>query len=149
MGIAYGVFGLLITYTGYLRVTEYEKGFNFYEHVPLFWVKISLLGVLGASSFFNTVIIVKRSIAKRNGQLEPMGEKLASRMTTICNAELTALFSIPLTATFMARGIGYSDGIPWQAEAGLVFALFGFLSYKYVKEALSFEDNPIALDSSE
>ena len=101
--ILYGLFGALIAYTGYLRASQYEKGFYFYSHEPLFWLKIAMVGVFGATSFFNTTIIIKRSIAKRNGNLEPMGEKLSKRMVSICNAELTALASIPLVATFMAR----------------------------------------------
>ena len=88
--IGLGIFGLLIAYTGYLRAA-YEKGFDFYSHEPLFWLKIAFVGVFGAASFFNTIIIIKRSVAKRNGDLEPMGEKLANRMKQICNAEITAI----------------------------------------------------------
>ena len=89
--IGLGLFGVLIAYTGYLRAAQYEKGFDFYSHEPLFWLKIAFVGVFGAASFFNTIIIIKRSEAKRNGELEPMGEKLASRMISICNAEITAI----------------------------------------------------------
>ena len=78
--IGLGIFGALIAYTGYLRAAQYEKGFDFYSHEPLFWLKIAFVGVFGAASFFNTIIIIKRSVAKRNGDLEPMGEKLAARM---------------------------------------------------------------------
>ena len=55
---------------------------------------------------------------------------------------------VPLTATFMARGVGYAEDFPWQAEAALAALVFGGLSFKYVKEALTFEDSPISLDSS-
>lgn len=141
--ILYGLFGALIAYTGYLRTVQYEKGFYFYSHEPLFWLKIAMVGVFGASSFFNTTIIISRSIDKRNGKLQPMNEKLAKRMISICNAELTALASIPLAATFMARGVSYSETVPWQAEAGAVALLFAGLSFKYIKEALTFEDGPL------
>lgn len=102
--IGLGLWGALIAYTGYLRATEYEKGFAFYSHEPLFWLKIAFVGVFGAASFFNTIVIIKRSVNKRNGKFEPMGDKLAKRMIQICNAELVAIATIPLTATFMARG---------------------------------------------
>jgi len=147
--IGLGVFGVGIAYSGYLRAVEYEKGFDFYAHEPLFWLKIAFVGVFGASSFFNTVVIIQRAVAKRNGNFTPMGEKLSNRMIRICNAELTAITIIPLTATFMARGVGYSQDIPWQAEAALAALVFGGLSFKYIKEALTFEDNPISLSSSE
>ena len=42
--IGYGVWGLLITYTGYLRATSYEKGWDFYSANPLFWLKICFFG---------------------------------------------------------------------------------------------------------
>ena len=102
--IGLGLWGALIAYTGYLRATEYEKGFAFYSHEPLFWLKIAFVGVFGAASFFNTIVIIKRSVNKRNGKFEPMGDKLAKRMIQICNAELVAIATIPLAATFMARG---------------------------------------------
>eukprot|EP00957_Ditylum_brightwellii_P102205 7791244-Ditylum_brightwellii.AAC.1 len=69
-----------------------------------------------------------------------MGEKLAKRMVQICNAELVALATIPATATFMARGVGYSRDFPWPVEAALAAAVFLGLSFKYVKEAVEFED---------
>jgi putative membrane protein len=144
--IGLGLFGVLIAYTGYLRATEYEKGFDFYAHEPLFWLKVAFVGVFGASSFFNTIVIIQRAIAKRNGELVPMGDKLSKRMIQICNAELVAVSVIPLTATFMARGVGYSADFPWQAEAGLAAVVFLGLSFKYVKEALTFEDSNSSIE---
>ena len=81
-------------------------------------------------------------MAKRNDptSVAPMSEKLASRMTSIINAEILALLAIPLTATTMARGIGYADWLPWQAGAAFpALALFG-LGYKYVNEAFSWQE---------
>lgn len=69
-----------------------------------------------------------------------MSEALAQRMIKICNAEIVAISLIPLAATFMARGVLYSDAIPWQVEAGFDAVVFLGLSYKYLKEALTFED---------
>ena len=145
--IGYGVFGAIITYTGYLRAVQYEKGFDFYSHEPLFWLKIAFVGVWGASSFFNTITIIRRAVDKKNGKFVPMGEALAKRMIQICNAELVAVAIIPLTASLMARGVGYSEDIPWQAEAGLAAIIFAGASFKYVKEAFSFEDSIASEDS--
>jgi putative membrane protein len=147
--IGYGIFGALIAYTGYLRAVQYEKGFDFYSHEPLFWLKIAFVGIWGASSFFNTATIIKRAVDKRNGKFVPMGEKLAKRMIQICNAELVAVAIIPLTATFMARGVAYSEDIPWEAEAALAALIFVGASYKYLKEAFSFEDDVPKLESSD
>ena len=38
----YGIAGVLVLYTGYLRATEYGKGWEFYSHEPIFWVKMWL-----------------------------------------------------------------------------------------------------------
>lgn len=138
--VGYGVWGVLIAYTGYMRVVSTEKGFDFYSHEPLFWLKITFVGILGAASFFNTTQVIKRSIARQNGEFEPMSEALAKRMIQICNAEIVAIATIPLTATFMARGVLYSESIPWQAEAGLAAAVFAGLSFKYLKEGLTWQE---------
>ena len=63
---AYGLASLLLVYTGYLRVTQYGKGWAFYQHEPIFWLKLTLLAVAGAASFFPTMIIIQRSVAQRN-----------------------------------------------------------------------------------
>ena len=43
----YGLAGALVVYTGYLRVTAYGKGWEFYQHEPIFWFKMALLAVMG------------------------------------------------------------------------------------------------------
>lgn len=136
-----GVWGLLLTYSGYLRVVQYEKGWDFYQHEPVFWIKIFFVSVYGASSFFNTTKIIQRSVAKRaGGTVPPMSEALAARMNQLLNAEITALLLIPLTAALMARGVGYNNDFPWPVGAApSVLALLG-LGFKYIKEALDFDD---------
>ena len=52
--IVYGLSGLLILVSGYFRATAYAKGWEFYAHEPLFWVKMSLLAVVGSASYFPT-----------------------------------------------------------------------------------------------
>lgn len=140
----YGLVGVLILYTGYYRLSDPSlgKGTDFYIHEPVFWLKMAMVAVLGAASLFNTTKIIQRSVARFSGdkQVEPMSEELCDRMKSICNAELTGVLFIPMAATFMARGIGYNESIPWQAEAGGVALIFLGLGFKYVKEALTFED---------
>ena len=61
-------------------------------------------------------------------------------MTTIVNGEILALCSIPLAATLMSRGVGYAEWFPWQAGAGAVAASVFGLSFKYSREALSWQE---------
>ena len=97
--IVYGLSGILVLYTGYLRVTQYGKGWDFYAHSPVFWVKLALLGVMGAASLFPTIKIIQRAVDNKNGvDVPPLSPKLANRMTKIMNGELLAVVSIPLAA---------------------------------------------------
>jgi uncharacterized membrane protein len=147
--IAYGIAGLLITVSGYFRITAYGKGWDFYSHEPIFWVKMILFAVMGSSSFFPTIKIIQRSVdiralkeGKKDG-IAPMSVKLANRITKVVNAELLALASIPLAATLMARGVGYAEWLPWQAGAGSFAVAFLGLGYKYIKEALEWTEDEI------
>ena len=140
----YGLAALLILITGYLRVTEYGKGWEFYQHEPIFWLKLTLAAVSGAASFFVTATIIKRSAAQaevKDQVFIPMSEKLANRMTSVINAQILAIGAIPLTATLMSRGVLYADWLPWQAGAvPPVLALVG-LGFRYVKEAVEWTDD--------
>eukprot|EP00629_Pelagomonadales_sp_RCC1024_P006578 CAMPEP_0119278860 /NCGR_PEP_ID=MMETSP1329-20130426/19823_1 /TAXON_ID=114041 /ORGANISM="Genus nov. species nov., Strain RCC1024" /LENGTH=237 /DNA_ID=CAMNT_0007279389 /DNA_START=65 /DNA_END=774 /DNA_ORIENTATION=+ len=113
--ITYGVAGTLILVTGYFRVTQYAKGWDFYAHEPVFWFKMVLFAVVGAASFFPTIKIVQHAIAKKNAEdageepIVPLSPALVARMTSIVNAELLAVGSIPLAASLMARGVGYAE----------------------------------------
>ena len=64
------------------------------------------VGIFGGLSLFNTIITIKRNVAIQQGnELEPMSEKLASQKKSIINSELLALALMPLSATFMSRGV--------------------------------------------
>jgi uncharacterized membrane protein len=142
--ILYGLAGTAVTVSGYFRVTQYGKGWEFYAHSPVFWVKMFLFAVMGAASFFPTTKIVQRAIAKNKGEkVEPLPDALAARMTKIINGELLAIGSIPLAAACMARGVAYSDAFPWQLGAGPVALAFVGLGAKYTKEALDWYDDGI------
>ena len=139
--IVYGIAGVLVLFTGYLRVTQFGKGWDFYSHSPVFWVKMVLFTVMGSASFFPTIKIIQRAVGKKNGEdVPPMSEKLAARMTSIINAELLAIASIPLAAALMARGVGYAEWLPWPVGAAPVGLAAVGLGVKYVKEALDWEE---------
>ena len=139
--IVYGLSGLLILVSGYFRATQYAKGWEFYAHEPLFWVKMSLLAVVGSASYFPTIKIIQRGAAKRDGgDVPPLSPALIKRMTSIVNAELLGVLSIPFVATLMARGVFYVDGFPWVVGALPVVGCAGFFGYRYATEALDWAD---------
>ena len=139
--IVYGLSGLLILVSGYFRATAYAKGWEFYAHEPLFWVKMSLLAVVGSASYFPTIKIVQRAVAKQKGDVPPLSPALVKRMTSIVNAELLGVLSIPFVATLMARGVFYVDGFPWFVGALPVAGCAGFFGYRYATEALDWADD--------
>lgn len=139
--IMLGVFGFILFFSGYQRAVNLEKGWEFYSHESTFWLKMTLTAIYGATTFFNTTKIIQRSVAKRNGEFTPMSEALATRMVQLANVGLLALAAIPLSATLMARGVGYNQDFPWPVGAAFTaVALFG-LGYKYIKEALEFDES--------
>jgi putative membrane protein len=141
--ILLGVSATALTISGYYRATQsYGKGWDFYSHEPVFWLKMTFLGIFGALSLFPTITIIQRSVKiQQEGTIEPMSEELAQRMTSILNAELSALAFIPLTATLMARGVGYVEDVPTQIVGPVLFGIVTAGSvFKYVKDALSWDE---------
>lgn len=141
--VAYGLSGLLSIVTGYFRVTQFGKGWSFYQHEPIFWLKVVFVAIAGSVSFFITTTIVKRAVEQRSAGdagIAPMSEKLAHRMTSLVNAQLLAIGSIPLTATLMARGVGYVEWFPWEAGLASATLALGTFGFKYIKEALDWSD---------
>ena len=145
----YGIAGVLVLYTGYLRVTQYGKGWEYYSHEPIFWVKMGLFAVMGSSSLFCTTKIIQMAAAQSKGGKPEISEKLAARMQKIINGELLAVGSIPLAAALMARGVAFSEGMPWQAGAAPVALVSLALSVKYVKEALTWTEDVVESEKVE
>jgi uncharacterized membrane protein len=69
--IAYGLVSIPIFVSGYLRVMEYGKGFDFYKNEPFFWVKVNSGIDVGSwystFSLFLTMLIVIDCIARNLG----------------------------------------------------------------------------------
>jgi putative membrane protein len=138
----YGVVGAFLAATGYFRVvSEYGKGWEYYSHEPLFWLKLSTAGLLAGLSLFPTITFVKRgSKLFQNEDIPPMSEELAARVRKVLNAEISAILSIPLFATLMARGVGYNEDFPWQLGAAFtVLTLIGSGTL-YARQALTWEE---------
>lgn len=150
MNAADGIYGLSafsLLVTGYFRATDFAKGWDFYQHEPLFWLKMASVAVLGGLSFFPAIVLFRRDLARRDGKvLNPLSDDLVDRMTTIINAELLALLTIPLLASLMARGVLYMDNFPWYAGAGLYIVSLGGAGFKYGKEAMDMMEREGALE---
>lgn len=138
----YGVVGALLAGTGYFRViSEYGKGWEYYAHEPLFWVKLSAAGLLAGLSLFPTLTFIRRgSKLFQNEDIAPMSEALATRVQKVLNAELSAILSVPLMATLMARGVAYNPDFPWSVGAAVtILTLVGSGAY-YARQALTWTE---------
>eukprot|EP00977_Amphora_coffeiformis_P029449 scaffold40782_cov191-Amphora_coffeaeformis.AAC.2 len=142
----YGLSALSLLISGYFRVTEYAKGWDFYKNEPIFWVKMSSVAVLGGLSFFPAIVFFRRDQARKQGKnLAPLSDVLVERLTRIINAELLALVTIPLFASLMARGVLYIEDFPWALGVVLYAASLGGAGFKYGKEAFAMMDEEGAL----
>ena len=154
--ITVGLSGVAVLISGVYRAIDYGKGWDFYSHEPIFWLKMAFLGVFGGLSLFPTITIIQRVVKIRQQQdqqqqpeggegsillIEPMSEELASRMKKVLNAELTALASIPLTATLMARGVSYTNDFPIETVGPVgVAVVTAVAAIKYAKDAITWKE---------
>jgi putative membrane protein len=140
----FSAFSLLIT--GYFRVTDFAKGWDFYRNEPIFWLKMSSVAVLGGLSFFPAIVFFRRDQARQRGQiLAPLSDKLVDRLSTLINAEILAVLTIPFFASLMARGVLYVDNFPWAVGVVLYAVSLGGAGYKYGKEAFDMMESEQAL----
>ena len=80
----YGIAGVFLLGSGIARAKYFGKGWEFYAHSPIFWVKMGLFAVAGASSLLVTTKVVQAAIAEnKSGEVPEFGEALAERMTKI------------------------------------------------------------------
>ena len=138
----YGLVGAALAGTGYFRViSEYGKGWDYYAHEPLFWVKLTAAGLLAGLSLFPTITFIQRgSKLYQNEDIAPMSEALATRVRKVLNAELSAILSVPLLATLMARGVSYQPDFPWPVGAAFtVLTLVGSGTF-YARQALTWKE---------
>lgn len=78
--------------------------------------------------------------------MPPVSDELAARLQQVINAEISAILSIPLLATLMARGVWYSQDFPWQV--GLTTAILATVGsfYFYARQALTWtEDEAVSM----
>lgn len=149
---AYGITALLVGGSGIYRVLEYGKGWDFYSHEPIFWLKLTLVGLWASLSLFPTITFVRRGIPLFQGrpeEVEPMSAALARRLQQVITAELSALLTIPLTATLMARGVGYNNDFPWPVGAALVTLVTAGSAFVYAKQALTWTEETDSNDNLE
>ena len=105
--IIYGIAGVALLVSGVFRVIKYGQGAEFYIHNPLFWTKIVLFALVDSLSLYPTFTYILWVIPIRKGKLPDVSDELVARIKLLLNIELIGFASIPLFATFMARGVSF------------------------------------------
>jgi Predicted membrane protein (DUF2214) len=87
------------------------------------------------------VTFYKRNFARKDGKkVLPLSEKLATRLQQVINAEISAVLTLPLLATLMARGVWYQPDFPWPVGLVVSLAAMGGSFFIYGKQALTWTE---------
>lgn len=99
---SYGLLSMGVIAAGFLRAIYGAKGWSYYSHNHMFWLKIGLFIIVGLLSIVPTVRLIRW---RKESTLPDVSTLQATRQWIL--AELTVLALIPIAAILMARGIGY------------------------------------------
>ena len=108
--IAYGISAGLVLATGLVRVLWFGKGLDYYLHNGLFHAKVGLFLLIGLLSIVPTLTFFNWRNALLAGQAPDLSPATARRTLWVIRIELLLLLCLPLLASLMARGVGYSGG---------------------------------------
>lgn len=98
--------------SGVARVVWFGKGAAFYLHNPVFYVKLALFVAVGLISIPPTLHYLRWLNGLRSGAANVAADYQVLRVRRHILSELILFAFIPLTATFMARGIGIEPAVP-------------------------------------
>ena len=107
LDLVYGIAAIVVFVTGMIQwIGEgYAQPAEIYSKNPVFHTKVTLFLLVGLLSVYPTIYYFKR----KKGNPEDTVEISKGVIMTV-RLELLLLFIIPLLATLMARGVGYSAG---------------------------------------
>lgn len=101
-GMAAGV----VVATGALRAIFGVKGWSFYEHNHVFWLKMALFAIVGLLSIAPTKTFLRWRRTRRQDAAYRVPETEWQRARRLVMIELHLLALIPLAAVIMSRGLG-------------------------------------------
>lgn len=105
--IVYGVSAAIVLVFGFLRILYFEKGSEFYFHSPFYKIKLYAFLVVGILSIYPTVKFFKWRKLTKLGVAPTFQEDEFKIIKWILRAEVAGLLIIILSASFMAKGVGY------------------------------------------
>jgi putative membrane protein len=103
----WGLAALLWIGTGLMRAFGgLEKGSQFYLSSPLFWLKMSLLGVILVLEIWPMVTFIRWRIARGRGL--PLDTSRVGALYAVNVVQAVLVVAMVFTASFMARGFGFA-----------------------------------------
>lgn len=105
--IVYGVSAAVVLVFGFLRILYFEKGSEFYFQNPFYKIKLYAFLVVGILSIYPTVKFFKWRKVTKLGVAPTFKEEEFKIIKWILRAEVAGLLIIILSASFMAKGVGY------------------------------------------
>jgi putative membrane protein len=99
---AYGMLSMGVVAAGFVRAIYGAKGWSYYAHNHMFWLKIGLFVVVGLLSIVPTVRLIRW---RKQGTLPDAAALQSTRQWLL--AEVAVIALIPIVAILMARGLAY------------------------------------------
>lgn len=107
---AYGVAALGIVASGFARAAWFEKGWNFYEHHPVFWTKVSVYILWALFSLPPTMHFLKLRKREAHNGVVRIDAAEYRRVKMCMVAQLLLVPVPPMLAALLARGVGATVG---------------------------------------
>ena len=103
----YGLSAIMVIIIGLLRVFYFEKGSDFYFLNTFFIFKLVVFSIVGLLSIYPTIRFMKWSRYIKNDAPPEMTNKEYATILILLRLEMIGLLIILLTASLMARGLGF------------------------------------------
>jgi putative membrane protein len=103
----YGLSSMMVILLGFLRVYYFEKGSSFYFSSTFFWVKMGMFVIVGLLSIYPTIKMIKWKEWLDKNEAPEMTDQEFLKIKKIMNFELFFLSLVILSASMMAKGIGF------------------------------------------
>lgn len=103
----YGLAAVLVLVVGFLRVFYFEKGSEFYFSDTFFLLKLGLFVIIGLLSIYPTIVFFKWKKMENSEYPISLDHNQFINIKRILNLEILVLILLLLSASMMAKGIGF------------------------------------------
>lgn len=102
----YGLSAVALLIAGFVRATQFEKGWAYYNANPVFHAKLGLFIVIGLLSIVPTVAFIRWGKDLQAGKAPQMTDAQHGRVRLCLNLQIALLVPLVLCASLMAHGFG-------------------------------------------